>query len=58
MTYAMLRLYKNTNDINHLGPAIRTAGLMISHAGGLDNGYYWAKSAKFIEDNNAIELIF
>lgn len=48
MAYAMLKLYKNTGDARYLDVGIKTLGVKLGEAGGLDSGYYTAKASQLI----------
>ncbi|MGI0046831.1 MAG: cytochrome c biogenesis protein CcdA [Nitrosotalea sp.] len=52
ISYALLRLYKDTNDIAYLDSAIKTIGNQADHIEPLDEGYYYVKAAQFVHDNN------
>jgi len=54
ISYAMLKLYKQTSNPSYLNAGIKTLGNKISEAGGLDNGYYFVKSAQYIIENNLL----
>jgi len=54
IAYALLKLYKITNNELYLNAAIKTLGDKFDSIGGLDRGYYHVKSAQFILQNNLI----
>jgi len=54
ITFALLALYKQTNDPVYLNTALKTFGIMQDNVGGLDNGYYYIKSAEIILENNLL----
>ncbi|MBI2451711.1 DUF255 domain-containing protein [Candidatus Pacearchaeota archaeon] len=54
ISYALLKLYKQTNNPNYLNAGIKTLGNKISETGGLDNGYYYVKSAQYIIGSNLL----
>jgi len=55
MAYALLRLYKQTGNVEYLDAGIKTLGSKISEAEGLDRGYYIMKAAQFAAQSNLIE---
>jgi len=54
ITFALLKLYKQTSNPNYLNAAIKTLGSNLGSAGGLDSGYYQTKSAQYILENNLL----
>ncbi len=52
ISYALLRLYKDTNNVAYLDCAIKTIGNQADHIAPLDEGYYYVKAAQFVHDNN------
>lgn len=54
IAYAMLKLYKITNNELYLNAAMKTMGDKFDSIGGLDRGYYFIKSAQFILQNNLL----
>lgn len=54
MAYAMLKLYKQTNDKIYLNAGLKTLGSKLNSVGGLDFGYYYVKTAQFILRNNLL----
>ncbi len=52
ITYALLKLYTQTNNDTYLDIAIKTLGNQIDSIGGLDRMYYFAKSTQYINENN------
>lgn len=54
IAYALLKLYKQTGDIEYLNAGIKTLGSKIDEAGGLDRGYYIMKAAQFALQSNLI----
>ena len=48
IAYAMLKLYKETDDVRYLNAGLKTLGAKLGEVGGLDRGYYYAKAAEFI----------
>ena len=54
MAFAMLKLYSQTNDVRYLNAGLKTLGAMLSNSGGLDSGYYYAKSAEFVLENDLL----
>jgi len=55
ISYALLKLYEITKDPKYLNAGMKTFGLMMDNAGGLDNAYYYVKGAEFIIENNLIK---
>ena len=51
ISYALLKLYKQTGKLEYLNAGIKTLGNKISETGGLDNGYYFVKSAQYTKEN-------
>ena len=51
ISYALLKLYKQTGNLEYLNAGIKTLGNKISETGGLDNGYYFVKSAQYTKEN-------
>jgi len=54
MVFAMLKLYKLTDNLLFLNAGIKTLGGKIDGIGGLDGGYYFIKSAQFTLDNGLV----
>ena len=54
IVYALLKLYKITNNDSYLNAAMKTIGNKFDNIGGLDRGYYYVKSAQFILQNNLL----
>ena len=55
MSYALLKLYKQTNNPIYLSSGIKTLGSRINSVGGsLDDGYYYIKSSQYILNNNLL----
>ena len=52
ITYALLKLYVDTNNIEYLDAAIKTIGSQADNIEPLDGGYYYVKASQFIVDNN------
>ena len=46
MSYALLRLYMQTEEIAYLDAGIKTLGHKLSTISGLDPGYYYIKTAQ------------
>lgn len=55
MIYSLLELYDLTKNSLYLDVAIRTLGTTMNNMGGLDRGYYYAKSAEKIINGNYLE---
>jgi len=55
IAYALLKLYKQTNNPEYLNAALKTIGIKINNVGGLDSGYYYTKAAQFVIENNLLE---
>jgi len=54
MAYALLKLYKQTGNVEYLDAGIKTLGSKISEEGGLDRGYYIMKAAQLVIQSNLI----
>jgi len=54
ISYAFLKLYGHEEDVRYLNAGIKTLGNKIFESGGLDNGYYFVKSAEYILDNDLL----
>ncbi len=54
MAYALLSLYKQTDDVRYLNAGIKTLGAIQNKAGGLDSGYYVIKTAQFAIEKNFV----
>jgi len=54
ISYALLKLYKQTNDVRYLNSGIKTLGSKINEAGGLDRGYYIIKSSQLILESDLL----
>jgi len=54
ITYALLKLYKQTNNPLYLNAGIKTIGNKFGEISGLDRAYYFVKSAQFITENNLL----
>lgn len=52
ISYALLRLYMDTNNIEYLDAAIKTIGDQADSIGPVDEGYYYVKASQIIVDNN------
>ena len=55
ITYALVKLYKQTNNPLYLNAAVKTFGSKLNSIGGLDSNYYYIKAAQFMVDNNLIQ---
>jgi len=56
MSYALLKLYKQTNNSLYLNAALKTIGGQVDDVAGLDRGYYYVKAAQFILTNNLLSV--
>jgi len=54
IAFALLKLYKQTNDPLYLNAGIKTIGNKLVEVGGLDRSYYYIKSAQFAIQNNLL----
>jgi uncharacterized protein len=54
ITLALLKLYKQTNDLAYLNAGIKTVGNQLGSISGLDRGYYSIKAAQYITQNNLL----
>ena len=54
ITFALLKLYKQTNDPIYLNAGLKTFGNKIEEISGLDRAYYFTKSAQFAIENNLL----
>jgi len=55
IVFALLKTYAQTKDPALLNAAIKTLGNMLPNSGGLDQGYYYAKSSQHILQNNLLD---
>lgn len=55
IAYALLKLYRQTNDPIYLVTTIKTIGTKITSVDGIDRGYYFIKASQFILQNNLLE---
>ena len=53
--YALLKLYQITEKPIYLSSALKTIGVTMNYAGGLDRGYYHTQAAQFILINNLLD---
>jgi uncharacterized protein YyaL (SSP411 family)/cytochrome c biogenesis protein CcdA len=53
--YALLKTYQKTENPIYLSSAIKSFGNMIQSSSGLDNAYYYTKSAQYILENGLLE---
>jgi len=54
MSFALIKLYLQTNEPVYLNAAIKTMGNQIDSVGGLDSGYYFIKASQSVVENNLI----
>ncbi|MEK6837853.1 MAG: DUF255 domain-containing protein, partial [Nanoarchaeota archaeon] len=54
-SYAMLRLYVITGNLEYLESGLKTIGFLLGRAGGLDESYYMIKASRLALDNNLID---
>ena len=54
ISYALLKLYKQTDDVQYLNAGVKTLGSKLGGAGGLDRGYYIIKAAEFLSQSNLL----
>ena len=54
IAYALLKLYKQTNNPLYLNAGIKTLGNKLNNIGGLDFSYYYIKSSQFAIENNLL----
>jgi len=56
ITYALLKLYSQTQQQEYLKAALATLGQQLPTTGSLDRGYYHIKSAEYILNNNLLNI--
>jgi len=55
ITFALLKLYKSTDEPLYLTAALRTLGANIGRTGTLDRGYYYVKAAQYATRHNLLQ---
>lgn len=54
IAFALLKLYKQTNNSLYLNAGIKTVGNKLEEISGLDRAYYYVKAAQFIMGNDLL----
>jgi len=54
ISFAFLKLYRQTESVEYLSAGLSTLGRIMSRAGGLDTGYYVIKAAQFASQEDLL----